>query len=129
MVEKEAQSQRTAKLKTAFCDDSIPDKIYFTIREVVDLCSVKAHVIRYWETEFKDLSPVRRRGNRRYYQKKDIQLVRQIRNLLYVDGYTIEGGKQRLSAIKKQKTVQIKRRDMLDRIQARLGEISSLLDE
>lgn len=129
MVEKVVQSQRTVKLKSGFSDDSIPDKIYFTIREVVELSSVKAHVIRYWETEFKALAPVRRRGNRRYYQKKDIQLIRQIRDLLYVDGYTVEGARQRLVALKKQKTVQVKRRDILDRIRARLHEIAAMLDE
>lgn len=74
---------------------SIPDKVYFTIGEVAQLCAVKAHVIRYWETEFKPLKPVRRR-NRRYYRRKDIELVRQISGLLYQEGYTIEGARQRL---------------------------------
>jgi DNA-binding transcriptional MerR regulator len=73
----------------------IPDKVYFTIGEVSALCAVKAHVIRYWETEFRMLSPVRRR-NRRYYQRKDIELIRQISTLLYQEGYTIEGARQRL---------------------------------
>ena len=73
----------------------IPDKVYFTIGEVSLLCAVKAHVIRYWETEFKPLNPVRRR-NRRYYQRKDIELIRKISSLLYQDGYTIEGARQRL---------------------------------
>lgn len=73
----------------------IPDKLYFTIGEVSTLCAVKAHVIRYWETEFKPLSPVRRR-NRRYYQRKDIELIRRISVLLYGEGYTIDGARQRL---------------------------------
>ena len=74
---------------------AIPDKVYFTIGEVAQLCAVKAHVIRYWETEFKPLKPVRRR-NRRYYRRKDVELVRQICVLLYQEGYTIEGARQRL---------------------------------
>lgn len=73
----------------------IPDKVYFTIGEVSNLCEVKAHVIRYWETEFKTLSPVRRR-NRRYYQRKDIELIRKIACLLYQEGYTIDGARQQL---------------------------------
>ncbi len=73
----------------------IPDKVYFTIGEVSLLCLVKTHVIRYWETEFRSLSPVRRR-NRRYYQRKDIELIRQIATLLYEEGYTIDGARQRL---------------------------------
>jgi DNA-binding transcriptional MerR regulator len=74
----------------------IPGKRYFTIGEVSDLCGVKAHVLRYWEQEFDDLSPVKRRGNRRYYQREDVLMIRQIRSLLYDQGYTIGGAKQKL---------------------------------
>ena len=74
----------------------IPGKRYFTIGEVSDLCGVKAHVLRYWEQEFDDLSPVKRRGNRRYYQREDVMMIRQIRSLLYDQGYTIGGAKQKL---------------------------------
>lgn len=74
----------------------IPGKRYFTIGEVSDLCGVKAHVLRYWEQEFDDLSPVKRRGNRRYYQREDVLMIRQIRSLLYDQGYTIGGAKQQL---------------------------------
>tara|TARA_R110002072_G_scaffold9584_1_gene46350 strand:+ start:12576 stop:12932 length:357 start_codon:yes stop_codon:yes gene_type:complete len=74
----------------------IPGKRYFTIGEVSDLCGVKAHVLRYWEQEFDDLSPVKRRGNRRYYQREDVLMIRQIRGLLYDQGYTIGGAKQKL---------------------------------
>lgn len=74
----------------------IPDKVYFTIGEVSALCQVKAHVIRYWETEFKELVPTRRR-NRRYYKRKEIELIRKIRALLYQQGYTIEGARGQLS--------------------------------
>lgn len=75
----------------------IPSKRYFTIGEVSDLCDVKPHVLRYWEQEFPELKPAKRRGNRRYYQRHDVMLVRQIRGLLYEQGYTIGGARQRLS--------------------------------
>ena len=74
----------------------IPDKRYFTIGEVAKLCGVKPHVLRYWEQEFSQLSPVKRRGNRRYYLRKDVLLVRQIRQLLYENGFTIEGARAQL---------------------------------
>ena len=76
----------------------IPDKRYFTISEVSYLCAVKAYVLRYWEQEFSQLKPVKRRGNRRYYQQQDVLLVRQIRKLLYDDGFTIEGARSQLSS-------------------------------
>ncbi len=76
---------------------AIPGKRYFTIGEVSELCAVKPHVLRYWEQEFPQLSPVKRRGNRRYYQREDVELVRTIRSLLYSQGYTIGGARQRLS--------------------------------
>ena len=74
----------------------IPGKRYFTIGEVSDLCAVKSHVLRYWEQEFTTLKPVKRRGNRRYYQRQDVLLIRQIRDLLYLQGYTIQGARQQL---------------------------------
>ena len=74
----------------------IPAKRYFTIGEVSELCDVKPHVLRYWETEFPSLSPVKRRGNRRYYQRHDVLMVRQIRGLLYEQGYTIGGARLRI---------------------------------
>ena len=74
----------------------IPGKRYFTIGEVSDLCAVKPHVLRYWEQEFPQLSPVKRRGNRRYYQRQDVLMIRQIRALLYDQGFTIGGARQRL---------------------------------
>ena len=76
---------------------AIPSKRYFTIGEVSELCAVKPHVLRYWEQEFPDLKPVKRRGNRRYYQRSDVMLIRQIRGLLYQDGYTIGGARQHLA--------------------------------
>ncbi len=75
----------------------IPDKLYFSIGEVGELCDLKPHVLRYWEQEFPQLSPSKRRGNRRYYQRKDVLLVRQIKNLLYSKGYTIEGARLQMA--------------------------------
>jgi DNA-binding transcriptional MerR regulator len=75
---------------------AIPAKRYFTIGEVSELCGVKPHVLRYWEQEFSQLSPVKRRGNRRYYQHHEVLLVRRIRELLYSQGFTISGARNRL---------------------------------
>ncbi len=75
----------------------IPGKRYFTIGEVSELCAVKPHVLRYWEQEFPQLKPVKRRGNRRYYQRQDVLIIRQIRSLLYDEGFTIGGARQRLT--------------------------------
>lgn len=74
----------------------IPRKRYFAIGEVSDLCAVKPHVLRYWEQEFPQLKPIKRRGNRRYYQLDDVLMVRHIRSLLYEQGFTIGGARQRL---------------------------------
>ena len=74
----------------------IPAKRYFTIGEVSELCFVKPHVLRYWEQEFSQLEPVKRRGNRRYYQRHDVLVIRQIRSLLYEHGYTIGGARAHL---------------------------------
>jgi len=75
----------------------IPGKRYFTIGEVSELCAVKSHVLRYWEQEFPQLKPVKRRGNRRYYQRQDVLVIRQIRSLLYEEGFTIGGAKLKLA--------------------------------
>jgi DNA-binding transcriptional MerR regulator len=75
----------------------IPGKRYFTIGEVSELCAVKPHVLRYWEQEFPQLKPVKRRGNRRYYQRQDVLIIRQIRSLLYDEGFTIGGARQKLT--------------------------------
>jgi len=84
--------------KTAGGDElpPIPAKRYFTIGEVSELCGVKPHVLRYWEQEFNQLKPVKRRGNRRYYQHHEVLLVRRIRELLYNQGFTISGARNRL---------------------------------
>jgi len=75
----------------------IPGKRYFTIGEVSELCAVKPHVLRYWEQEFPQLNPVKRRGNRRYYQREDVLMIRQIRGLLYEQGFTIGGARLRMT--------------------------------
>ena len=75
----------------------IPGKRYFTIGEVSDLCGVKPHVLRYWEQEFPQLKPVKRRDNRRYYQRQDVIVIRQIRSLLYDQGFTIGGARNKLT--------------------------------
>ncbi len=77
----------------------IPTKRYFTIGEVSTLCEVKPHVLRYWEQEFSQLTPVKRRGNRRYYQRHEVKLIRHIRKLLYVEGFTIGGARIRLEQL------------------------------
>jgi len=83
------------KLKTENLP-TIPAKRYFTIGEVSELCAVKPHVLRYWEQEFSQLRPVKRRGNRRYYQHHEVLLVRHIRKLLYIEGFTIHGARSQL---------------------------------
>jgi DNA-binding transcriptional MerR regulator len=76
----------------------IPGKRYFTIGEVSELCAVKPHVLRYWEQEFPQLKPVKRRGNRRYYQRQDVLTIRQIRSLLYDQGFTIGGARLQMTS-------------------------------
>ncbi len=78
---------------------TIPAKRYFTIGEVSDLCGVKPHVLRYWEQEFTQLKPLKRRGNRRYYQHHEVLLIRRIRELLYEHGFTINGARNRLDTV------------------------------
>src|SRR5487761_2302563 len=79
---------------------AIPAKRYFTIGEVSELCGVKAHVLRYWEQEFTQLSPIKRSGNRRYYQHHEVILIRRIRELLYEQGFTISGARNRLDGVR-----------------------------
>ena len=95
-----SKSQKRQKA-LAFEMPTIPNKIYFTIGEASKLCDLKPHVLRYWETEFKALAPVKRKGNRRYYTQNDIHLILDIKTLLYRDGFTIEGA--RLALKKKPK--------------------------
>ena len=105
----------------------IPPKRYFTIGEVSSLCEVKPHVLRYWEQEFPQLKPVKRRGNRRYYQRHEIELIRKIRYLLYLDGYTIGGARNQLRIDQGQPSEgQLNQEDRDDLIGA-LEEVSQLL--
>jgi len=104
----------------------IPAKRYFTIGEVSELCDVKPHVLRYWETEFPSLEPGKRRGNRRYYQQHDVLMVRQIRSLLYEQGYTIGGARQHLEGDGgKQESVLSKQ--IIRQVRTELEEVLQLL--
>ncbi|NMG76743.1 MerR family transcriptional regulator [Aromatoleum diolicum] len=98
----------------------IPAKRYFTIGEVSELCAVKPHVLRYWEQEFTQLKPVKRRGNRRYYQHHEVLLVRRIRELLYEEGFTISGARNKLgeTAIHEQEEA-----EEVDRLRAVLASV------
>lgn len=87
---------------------AIPAKRYFTIGEVSDLCGVKPHVLRYWEQEFTQLKPLKRRGNRRYYQHHEVLLIRRIRELLYEHGFTINGARNRLDTVESAQTAPVK---------------------
>lgn len=97
----------------------IPAKRYFTIGEVSDLCGVKPHVLRYWEQEFTQLKPVKRRGNRRYYQHHEVLLIRRIRELLYEQGFTISGARNRLEDhdIRANSATATTRIDQIDQLQ------------
>jgi len=109
---------------------AIPDKLYFTISEVSKLCAVKAYVLRYWEQEFPQLKPAKRRGNRRYYQQQDILLVRQIKKLLYEDGFTIEGARAQLSTTPEIISQSIKNDVMIKKVIAELeGVLQNLQSE
>lgn len=108
----------------------IPAKRYFTIGEVSDLCGVKPHVLRYWEQEFTQLKPVKRRGNRRYYQHHEVLLVRRIRELLYRDGFTISGARNRLEEAGEHARQQAEDREHHDALMGAVrGELEALLTE
>jgi len=85
----------------------IPAKRYFTIGEVSELCGVKPHVLRYWEQEFTQLKPVKRRGNRRYYQHHEVLLIRRIRELLYEQGFTISGARNKLDGSNESEVIEV----------------------
>ncbi|MCK6376736.1 MAG: MerR family transcriptional regulator [Zoogloea sp.] len=109
----------------------IPAKRYFTIGEVSDLCGVKPHVLRYWEQEFTQLRPVKRGGNRRYYQHHEVLLIRRIRELLYQDGFTISGARNRLDemAARKREDVEesVSLREQLASVRTEIKSILQLL--
>lgn len=107
---------------------AIPGKRYFTIGEVSDLCGVKPHVLRYWEQEFTQLKPVKRRGNRRYYQRHDVVLIREIRGLLYEQGFTIGGARQRLETdAKPEATTASDKKQLIKELLTELEDIRTLL--
>ena len=107
----------------------IPRKRYFAIGEVSELCAVKPHVLRYWEQEFPQLKPVKRRGNRRYYQQEDVEMVRKIRNLLYEQGLTIVGARQKLKEMAKPRSAKAEAapNSRQDEIRNLRNELESLL--
>ena len=106
----------------------IPAKRYFTIGEVSELCQVKPHVLRYWEQEFHQLKPVKRRGNRRYYQRDDVMIVRQIRSLLYAEGYTIGGARQQFEDFESKPKAQSSS-VAIEKVIIGLEEVLQILDE
>jgi DNA-binding transcriptional MerR regulator len=108
----------------------IPAKRYFTIGEVSELCAVKPHVLRYWEQEFTQLKPIKRRGNRRYYQHHEVLLIRRIRSLLYEQGFTINGARNRLDTagtIARERPEAVGKSLTQGAIRTRLQEIRALL--
>jgi DNA-binding transcriptional MerR regulator len=108
----------------------IPAKRYFTIGEVSELCGVKPHVLRYWEQEFTQLKPVKRRGNRRYYQHHEVLLIRRIRELLYDQGFTINGARNRLDELVSEpaRSPASHRSDTSGNLSALRAEIQSVID-
>ena len=98
-------------------------KKYFSISEVAELCKVKAHTLRFWEKEFKDLKPITRKGNRRYYQNDDIQLIKQIHSLLYQEGMTIAGAKRNLKSSFQEQREDVRIQNMLEDLERLLAEI------
>jgi len=118
------------RLKSPGSDElpPIPAKRYFTIGEVSDLCGVKPHVLRYWEQEFTQLKPVKRRGNRRYYQHHEVLLVRRIRELLYNQGFTISGARNRLGEGGIVEDVVIDKNEPVLAVVDFRGELKSIID-
>jgi DNA-binding transcriptional MerR regulator len=105
---------------------AIPGKRYFTIGEVSELCQVEPHVLRYWEQEFPQLKPVKRRGNRRYYQRHDVLMIRQIRSLLYEQGFTIGGARQQLSGESAKEDLQ-QSQQIIKQLRGELEEVLQIL--
>lgn len=103
----------------------IPAKRYFTIGEVADLCGVKPHVLRYWEQEFTQLKPVKRRGNRRYYQHHEVLLIRHIRELLYEQGFTINGARNKLDG----RIVEVAADDVINQNAATAANLNLIMNE
>jgi len=120
---------KQALVKAGLTVPELSDKLFFSIREVSDVCGVEPHVLRYWETEFKHIKPVKKSGNRRFYRHRDVYAVLQIKHLLYDLNFTIRGAKKRLlngdlDDIVEQKDSQ----SLLRQLREELGEIRTLLD-
>ena len=104
-------------------NETIHDKKYYSISEVSELCDIKSHTLRFWEKEFKDLKPITRKGNRRYYQAEDIQLVKTIQSLLYEEGMTIAGAKKNLQSKLREEPQDNKLKNAIDDLEALLSKI------
>ena len=105
---------------------NIPNKRYFTIGEASKICGIKAHVLRYWEQEFKELDPIKRKGNRRYYQQKDLILVLQIKDLLQNQGFTIDGAVNMISSVN-EKTSEKPHSHLVTQLKSDLENVLSIL--
>jgi len=122
-------STKQALAKAGVALPELSDKLFFSIREVSDLCAIEPHVLRYWETEFKHIKPVKRSGNRRFYRHRDVYAVLQIKHLLYGLNFTIRGAKKRLLNDDLEGIVeQHDSQTILKQLQQELGEIRKLLD-
>ncbi len=99
------------------------DKKYFSISEVSEICNIKSHTLRFWEKEFKELQPITRKGSRRYYQSKEIELIKQIQRLLYEEGMTIAGAKKSLQSFKKDKLKDGKEQKLVDELEKLLIQL------
>lgn len=120
---------KQALLKAGLEVPELSDKLFFSIREVSDICGVEPHVLRYWETEFKHIKPVKKSGNRRFYRHRDVYAVLQIRHLLYDLNFTIRGAKKRLQSADLEDIVEQKdSQSVLRQIRQELAEVSQLLD-
>ena len=108
---------------------NIPNKRYFTIGEVSNICDLKTHVLRYWEQEFPQLDPIKRRGNRRYYQQKDLILVLEIKDLLQNQGYTIEGAKAKINNPETIKNSSNTKNQIVNQLKKDLEELQDLLNK
>ncbi|EAU55542.1 MerR family transcriptional regulator [Mariprofundus ferrooxydans] len=122
-------STEQALAKAGLAVPVLPDKLFFSIREVSDVCGIEPHVLRYWETEFKHIKPVKRTGNRRFYRHRDVYAVLQIKHLLYDLNFTIRGAKKRMLNGDLEDIVEQKdSRTTLTQIRQELNDILSLLD-
>jgi len=122
-------SAKQALVNAGLLVPALPEKLFFSIREVSDICGVEPHVLRYWETEFKHIKPVKKSGNRRFYRHRDVYAVLQIKHLLYDLNFTIRGAKKRLLSGELETMVEKKdSQTLLNQLKQELKEIHQLLD-